>query len=505
MNQSLQCVHPNLLYVFSDQLRYDSCSFTGDPRARTPNMAQLASQGVSFSNAVSGHPLCAPYRASLLTGKYGSSTGMAISELRMNPNHECLGHVLGREGYDTAYIGKWHLWGASADSYGTEREQFVPPGPYRLGFDGYWAATNSWHEYQRSFYYEDEPQPIPMQGYEPDVQTDLAIRWIREGRDEQKPFALVLSDGTPHDPWRWDNVPEEYAAMYRDVDFPLPPNYADGSGEYWHPDMTHEWWMMNVSPHVSTWMQIYYAMVANLDWNLGRLLRALDVAGLREDTVVVFTSDHGEMLGAHGRIAKNTFYEEACHVPFLIRWPGRTQEDYVSEACLATPDIMPTVLWLLGLPVPLGVEGQDLSQCALGQPCPEPAAAFMQGLGHTFLWLDGYEWRALRDKRYTYAIMRADSTEYLFDNLSDPFQMHNLVDAPHQAETLRRFRALLKERMRELGDTFPACTWYRDRWADGRVIRAEPRMEVAPGTPSLPQRHHPSYTVPACHRERALS
>jgi arylsulfatase A-like enzyme len=202
-------------------------------------MDRLVSEGVSFCNAVSGHPLCAPYRASLFTGKYGSSTGMAISELRMSPNHVCFGHVLQQAGYETAYIGKWHLWGASPENHGTEVDQFVPPGPYRLGFDGYWAATNSWHEYYRSFYYGNGPQRIAMHGYEPDVQTDLAVQWIQEGRDLKKPFALFLSYGPPHDPWRWDNVPAEYAAMFGDVEFPLPPNYADGSAEYWHPKMTH--------------------------------------------------------------------------------------------------------------------------------------------------------------------------------------------------------------------------------------------------------------------------
>jgi len=200
---------------------------------------------------------------------------------------------------------------------------------------------------------------------------------------------------------------------------------------------------------------------------------------------VVFTSDHGEMFGAHGRGAKNTFYEEACHVPFLIRWPGHVPGGCVSDACLATPDIMPTVLSLLRLPVPEEVEGQDLSLCALGQPGLEPAVAFMQGLGHTFLWIDGFEWRALRDKRYTYAIMRSDRSEYLFDHQSDPYQMCNLAHAPEHAVTVKYFRSLLEERMRELDDTFEVCTWYRNRWAEGRVIIGTPRMEAHLGTRKL--------------------
>ena len=460
---------PNLVFVVADQLRYGACGFAGDTVARTPNIDRLAAEGASFRQAVSCYPLCAPFRASLFTGKYPSSTGMVINELRMNPDHECFGHVLHRAGYDTAYIGKWHLWANSPD-HDRDENQFVPPGPHRLGFDGYWAAYNFWHQYYRAFYFEDAPRRIPIEGYEPDVQTDLAIRWLREGRDAGKPFALFLSYGTPHDPWQGDNVPAEYEALFRDVRFDLPPNYADGSAPYWHPRMTREWWLEHVRPNIPRWLAVYYAMVANLDWNLGRLLQAIDAAGHRQDTMVVFTSDHGEMFGAHGRVAKAIFYEEACRVPFLVRWPGRVPAGMVSDACLNTPDIMPTLLSLMGLPVPAAVEGVDLSRSALGVPGPEPEAALLQGMGHTYLWLDGFEWRALRSPRYTYAVTRADGQEHLFDNVADPYQLHNLAGDPAQSATLDHFRTLLADRLAGLGDTFEACTWYRDHWTEDRCI-----------------------------------
>jgi arylsulfatase A-like enzyme len=199
-------------------------------------------------------------------------------------------------------------------------------------------------------------------------------------------------------------------------------------------------------------------MVANLDWNVGRLLEAIDELGLREDTLFVFTSDHGEMFGAHGRRAKNIFYEEAVRVPFLVRWPRHVLAGHVSDACLNTPDIMPTLLSLMGLPIPGKVEGMDLGHCALGEAGPEPEAAFMQGMGGTAVFEDGHEWRALRGKRYTYAVYRSDRSELLFDNLADPGQMHNLVDDPAHAQALGRFRAMLKARMGVLSDTFKGST-----------------------------------------------
>jgi len=460
---------PNLIYVFADQLRYASCGYTGNSFAHTPNINKLASEGVNFCNAISGSPLCAPYRASLFTGKYSSSTGMVINELRMNPNHECFAHVLSKNDYKTAYIGKWHLWSNSSDHTKLEN-QFVPPGPYRLGFDGYWAAYNFWHHYYKAFYFRDEFKKIDVEGYEPDVQTDMAINYINEASKDKRPFALFLSYGTPHDPWMWENVPEEFAKFYRDVEFPYPPNYADGSAEYWHPRMNREWWNKNIKPNLRQFHQIYYAMVANLDWNVGRLLKAIKEAGISENTIFVFTSDHGEMFGAHGRIAKNIFYEEAIRVPFLIKWPNHIPAGIVTDVCLNAPDIMPTLLSLMRLPIPEGVEGMDLSHWALGKRGVEPEAAFMQGMGHTYLWIDGFEWRALRDKRYTYAIMRKDKSEYLFDNQLDPYQMRNLVDDPKYKDKLDYFRETLKRKMEQLNDTFESCTWYRDNWTKDRVI-----------------------------------
>ena len=214
-------------------------------------------------------------------------------------------------------------------------------------------------------------------------------------------------------------------------------------------------------------------MTANLDWNIGRLLDAVDRAGLAENTIVVFTSDHGEMFGAHGRRAKNIFYEEASRIPFLIRWPKRIPAGSVSDACLSTVDIMPTVLSLMGLRVPKDAEGMNLSRCALGRKGPEPQAAFLQNTGACAAWENGHEWRALRDKQYTYAIYRVDKSELLFDNKNDPYQMSSLADEAKHAGTMKRFRKMLAAKMESLNDAFKQCTWYRDNWTDGNrnIIR----------------------------------
>jgi arylsulfatase A-like enzyme len=375
--------------------------------------------------------------------------------------------VLTQNGYETTWIGKWHLWANELGNHHDPKNGYTPPGPHRLGFDGFWAAYNFHHDYVDAYYYTDSAEKIAMPGYEPDGQTDMAIERLRQGAASNRPFALFLSYGTPHDPWAVDNVSQAYRERFRDVEFSLPPNYKEQNDPY-----ADSWarFKPGEREQLADWMRVYCAMTANLDWNMGRLLAAIDELGLNEDTVVVFTSDHGEMFGAQGRRAKNIFYDEAVRVPFLVRWPGQVPAGRVSDACLNTPDVMPTLLSLLDLPIPGEVEGMDLSHCALGVEGPEPEAAFMQCTGTTAAWRDGHEWRALRDKRYTYAVYRVDGLELLFDNQADPYQMRNLADDPAHATELGRFRAMLQRKMASLNDGFETCTWYRDHWTQDRII-----------------------------------
>ena len=379
---------PNLIYVFADQLRYQSLGYAGDVRARTPHIDRLAADSMNFANCVSGSPMCAPYRASLCTGNYSSSTGMVINELRINPDQRCFGHVLHAGGYDTYYIGKWHLWANQLGNHDDLGNSYTPRGPHRLGFDGYWASYGFHHTYWDQYYHEESPERITIDGYEPDGQTDLAIEKLGEAAARDKPFALFLSLGTTHAPWDRGNVPAEYLALFDDVEFALQPNYRPYNDPY-----ADAWARLSQDERgeLTEWMRVYYAMTANLDWNIGRLLEAIAGLGLAENTIFVFTSDHGEMFGAQGRRAKNIFYDEAVRVPFLIRWPGVIAPGAVADACLNTPDIIPTLLSALGLPIPAEAEGFDFSPLLRGQPIDEPSAAFMQGMGATAIFEDGHE------------------------------------------------------------------------------------------------------------------
>jgi len=174
------------------------------------------------------------------------------------------------------------------------------------------------------------------------------------------------------------------------------------------------------------------------------------------------------------------FYEESARVPFLVRWSGHIPKGLKLDTCIGTPDFMPTLLGLMGLPSPSEVEGMDLSPLARGQTAPEPEFAFLQGMGHTFLWIDGHEWRALRDKRFTYATYRVDGSELLFDNQIDPYQMENQVNNPDYSKKLKEFREKLQDKKDELNDGFHECSWYRDHWTSDRIVLQGAKGPLSP-------------------------
>jgi len=457
---------PNLIYVFADQLRYASCGYAGDEYARTPNIDALAAQGCNLHQAISSTPVCAPYRASLMTGKYQSSTGMIINEIRLSPEHECFGHALAKARYNTAYIGKWHLWANQLGHHNLIKNGFTPPGPYRLGFDGVWEAYNFNHYYYRSPYFNNDANPSIRQQYEPDGQTNTAIRFLKDASRKDEPFALFLSWGPPHSPWGQGNVDPTYAELFKDTDLPLSPNYSTISDPY-----ADAWQKLppDFDKIVHDELKAYYAQLANLDWNIGRLMKTLDELGLRDNTLLVFTSDHGEMFGSHGRHGKLIFYEEAARIPFLIRWPKAIRPKSISDVLLGTPDIMPTLLSMMGIPIPSTVEGIDLSRSILEGAGSNPEAAHMQGMGATAAWADGSEWRGLRDHEYSYAIYQRDRKELLFNHRKDPYQLINLAEERSNIARLSHYRNLSEAWRKERNDTFEPCTWY-ERWTEDRNI-----------------------------------
>ena len=306
----------------ADQWRAQATGYAGDPNVRTPNLDRLAKEGLNFRNAVSVCPVCTPYRAALMTGRYPTSTGMFLNDAALPDAELCMAEMFKAAGYATAYIGKWHL-----DGHG--RESFIPP-ERRQGWD-YWKAAECDHTYNHSHYYTgDSNEKRFWEGYDAFAQTKDAQQYLRERARSDRPFVLLVAYGAPHFPH--NTAPPEYRALYPPEKIKLPPNVPVAMENRARPEA-----------------QGYYAHCTALDKCVGDLLTTLAETGLQTNTIVVFTSDHGEMLGSHGcpPMMKQVPWNESAHVPFLLRFPAvHGAQGRVVNTPLTTPDILPTLLGL---------------------------------------------------------------------------------------------------------------------------------------------------------------
>ncbi len=436
---------PNIVFVFADQMRAQATGYAGDPNAHTPTLDRLAEESVNLVNAVSGHPVCCPYRASLLTGQYSLTHGVYMNDVHLDDNAVSLAKVFGATGYDTAYIGKWHLNGSPDGAYGGRRV-FIPPESHQ-GFD-YWKTFECNHNYMVSHYFEgNDPELKVWDGYDAIAQTEDACRYIQDHAGGDKPFFLMLSWGTPHDPY--DLVPEEYHAMFADREISLRPNVAEEKRERAIRDLRG-----------------YYAHIAALDDCVGKLVDALEAGSIADDTIFIFTSDHGDCHYSQGLWTKVVPFEESIRVPFLLRYPrvfGR--EGRRSEILIDAPDIMPTVLGLCDVEIPESVEGRDFSRQLLGEvPVDADPSAFLSvPVSFAILRAQGLPaYRGVRTPRYTY-VRSTRGPWMLFDNDEDPYQLTNLIGRPAYADLQRDLEAKLQGWLEHLNDEFLPGHVYLER------------------------------------------
>ncbi len=418
-----RAVRPNVLFVFPDQMQAGAMGCAGHPDVRTPNLDRLAGGGTRFVHAVANCPVCTPSRGTMLSGRYPLAHGAVTNDLPLREDVQTFGEVFAAGGWRTGYIGKWHL-------DGVPRARFTPPGRRRHGFE-YWAAWNCSHQYFDGRYFHDDPEPIPLQGYEPHAQTDLALDFIHAHHDEA--FCLFLSWGPPHPPYA--QVPEPDRASYE-------PDALTRRGNWRDPDLRV--------------VADYYAAITALDREMGRLLAALDEHGIGEHTIVVFTSDHGDMLFSHGMREKQKPWDESILVPLIMRYPGVVPAGRVTPALFSTVDLLPTLLGMCALPAPAGMQGQDLSAVVRGQPgSAGPSSAYLVNAIPVSNPPDigQGEWRGLRTRRYTYAA-GLSGPWLLYDNEADPLQEHNVLHEPAYAAIRRELEGELQEWLQRTGDPF---------------------------------------------------
>ena len=428
---------PNVVFVFADQWRAQATGYAGNKQVVTANLDRLAGESVNFSTAVSGCPVCCPYRASLLTGQYPLTHGVFLNDVPLDPDVVSIAEVYKQAGYKTGYVGKWHL-------DGMDRGAFIPK-ERRQGFD-FWRAYGCTHNYNSSYYYGDEDVKLKWDGYDAIAQTRMANEYIAEHAGD--PFMLFLSWGPPHAPYH--TAPEKYRSMYKPEDVKLRPNVP-----------------VEDQKKARECVAGYYAHIAALDDCIGSIVETIKEARIEEDTILVFTSDHGDMLFSQGGQKKQQPWDESILVPFLLRYPALLgREGKVVDVPFNTPDVMPTLLGLSGIEVPKSVEGEDFSPILLGSKkardnaalisCPAPFGQWSRKRG-------GREYRGVRTRRYTYA-RDLNGPWLLYDNHEDPYQMNNLLDKPELERVQKQMEQMLVHKLKETNDEFLSGWDYIEQW-----------------------------------------
>ncbi|MHC4085753.1 MAG: sulfatase family protein [Planctomycetota bacterium] len=429
---------PNLVFILADQWRAQATAYAGDTNARTPNLDKLAAESVNFSNAVSGCPVCCPYRASLLTGRFPLTHGVFLNDVLLNNDAVSIAQAYNKAGYETGYIGKWHL-------DGRDRVSLIPK-ERRQGFK-FWKAFGCTHNYNNSFYYTNENVKLKWNGYDAIAQTNEANRYIREHAGD-KPFALFLSWGPPHAPYH--TAPEKYRKQFSESDVQLRPNVPK-----------------KFEAQARKALAGYYAHIAVLDDCIGEILRTLKQSRIENDTILVFTSDHGDMLYSQGGQKKQQPWDESILVPFLLRYPAaHGGKGKAIEMPINTQDIMPTLLGLSGIEIPGTVEGADFSDVIRGAGkkknnaalinCPSPFGQWTRDRG-------GREYRGIRTSQYTY-VRDLNGPWLLYDNKKDPYQLNNLCNKPEHSELQKKMEAVLSKKLKQTNDEFLPGPEYIKKW-----------------------------------------
>jgi len=438
-------VAPNIVFVLADQWRAQSIGYLGNKDVITPNLDSLAQESAVFHNAVTVMAVCAPWRGSFISGQYPLTHGVFYNDKPFPTEATTIAKIYKNAGYQTGYIGKWHLNGHERGEEPFSARNKPIPKERRQGFE-YWKVREVTHNYNNSFYFDEENEKQVWEGYDAFSQTDSAISYINKNKDN--PFLLVLSWGPPHDPYH--TAPEAYKGMYDASKLHLRPNVPEAFEDS----------ARNVLAN-------YYSHCTALDYSVGKLLAAIDEAGIAENTIFVFTSEHGDMLMSKGVLKKQRPWDESIKVPLLIRYPDKLGKmPHQVYDPINTPDLLPTLLGLSDLEIPETIEGTDFSKALIdGNELGNEAALIMLPVPfHEWQFMNGgREFRGVRTKKYTY-VKDLLGPWLLYDNELDPYQMHNLVDMPQFSQLKNHLDGVLIEKLKATNDEFLPADEYMEKW-----------------------------------------
>lgn len=469
---------PNILILFSDDHALQAISAYGSPYIKTPNIDRLAKEGAVYQNMFCTNSLCAPSRATLLTGKYSHKNGHRDNLTKFDAGQPMYPKYLQAAGYQTGWIGKWHL--EATPQY----------------FD-YWSVLPGQGAYYNPDFIEMGGKTVRQEGYATDVITEKALHWLDQDRDPSKPFCLVIGHKCPHRNWQPDTTD---LRAFDHVKFPLPKSFYDayegriaakrqdmtvtktmrlkedlkvdaGNDAFvkrmnlaqrkawltYYDQVTADFKKQNLSGQAldqwkyQRYMQDYLGTLLSLDRNVGKVLDYLDKKGLTENTLVVYSSDQGFYLGEHGWFDKRFMYEESHHMPMLIRYPKRIKAGTIDRAIHNNTDFAPTILQEAGLSVPADMQGQS----------------FFSKKTRKSTYYHYYEYPAehsvqthfgIRTDRFKLIRFYKDGEFWeLYDLQKDPEEMNNLYGKPAYQKVQKQLTADLKQLIRQYDDTEAAA------------------------------------------------
>lgn len=437
---------PNVIVFFTDQQRHDSTGLHGNPLGLTPNFDRLARAGTHVANSFTCQPVCGPARACLQTGTYATTNGVILNNMTpWEANLPTLAECFNDAGYETGYIGKWHLSDAGHGPVPAEQR-----GGYK-----HWLAANALEFTSGPFHtvvYDEAGSAVTLPGNRVDALTDAAIRYV--DRHQNDPFFLFLSHLEPH--------------HQNDVDdYPAPPGYREMyTGKWVPPDlaglptfpnaMSNPQTTVGGSAHAH--LGGYWGMVKRLDEALGRLMDALQSLDLTRKTIVLFTSDHACHFKTRNKEYKRSCHDSSIRVPTMLTGPGFEAGGELPQL-VSLLDLPPTLLDAAGLDVPDTMQGRSIRPLIRREEADWPAEVFVQ-------ISEDITGRAIRTPRWTYCVENPESphrvahpesyTEaYLYDNLHDPHQLCNLVDVESHSPVREACRQRLLRRMKEAGEPEP--------------------------------------------------
>jgi arylsulfatase A-like enzyme len=426
----------NVIFILSDDHRYDFMGFLNKPKfLETPNMDRLAREGAYIKNATVSTSLCSPSRASILTGQYAHRHGVVDNNTRVPEGTRFFPQDLQKAGWQTAFMGKWHMGHASDEP--------------RPGFDK-WISFRGQGVYLNPTFNIDGER-VKREGHVSDLLTDYALDWIKNDCDPNKPFMLYLSHKAVHAMFE---PTERHRGRYKNVKLEYPKNMADTEENYkgkprWVREQRNSWhgvdYMYHGQMDFDTFYRQYCETLLSVDDSIGRIVKYLEDSHLAEDTLVMYMGDNGFVFGEHGLIDKRHMYEESMRVPFLAWCPSMIKPGSVIEELIQNIDIAPTILDVAGIKTPDRMDGKSFLPIlqSLGLPTEGKKIPWRDAAFYEYYWERNFPQtpttHGVRTNRYKYIHYHGIwDIDELYDLNEDPEEMHNLIDSPEHQKLIKQ-------------------------------------------------------------------